>query len=248
MALTDIVKQAERFARSNSPAILTAFGATGAITTAVLAGRAAYNSYPIIKKHEEEHGIPDTNREMYLERAKLVWRLYVPATVSGTTSVACIVLAARVGSRRTAAITAAYSLTEKAFVEYKDKVIETFGETKEQKVRDQIVQDRVNNNPPNQTIITGTGDVMCCELFTGRYFKSDIETLRKAENEINARLLKHDHATLHDLYYILGLPFTSHSDSIGWESDRLLGLEFTSVLSPDGKPCLAFEYNYYKPV
>lgn len=244
MALTDIVKQAERFARSNSPAILTAFGATGAITTAVLTGRAAYKSYPIIKKHEETHGIPDTNREMYLERAKLVWRLYVPATVSGTTSVACIVLAARVGSRRTAAITAAYSLSEKAFNEYKDKVVETFGEKKEQKVRDDIAQDQVNKTSGNQLVVIPDGSVMCCELHTGRYFHTDMESLRKAENQINSQLMKHDYASLSDFYDLVGLPHTSNSGNLGWESGKLMELEISTVLSKDNKPCIAFDYNY----
>lgn len=250
MTLMDIVKQTEKLARENSPAILTAFGATGAITTAIFAGKAAYESYPIIKKHESIHGIPDSTKQMYLERGKLVWRLYIPATISGTATIVCIVMAARVGSRRTAAITAAYTLSEKAFVEYKEKVVETLGQNKEQKIRDQIAHDRVTNNPPTQTtIISGSGgDVICCELYTGRYFKSDIETLRKAENEINAELVNQVRATLSDLYYILGLPNTTNADNIGWDSDKLLKLEFTSVLSPDGKPCLAFDYNYTKPV
>ena len=101
---------------------------------------------------------------------------------------------------------------------------------------------------PGYPARVAAGTVLCHESYTGRYFECDMETLRKAENEINSRIVKHDRASLNDLYYILGLGATSYSDNVGWDSARLLELEFSTVLSQDGKPCLAFDYNYTKPV
>jgi hypothetical protein len=71
-----------------------------------------------------------------------------------------------------------------------------------------------------------------------------METLRKAENELNARLLAHDYATFDDFYYMVGLTRTSSSSQIGWKSDKLMKLEFSTVLTEDGRPCLSFDYNY----
>lgn len=239
---------ARSFVRDNTPAILTAFGVTGTIGTAYLTGKAAYESYPIITRYEAFHGLPDSTREMYIRRGKLVWKLYVPAIVSGTSTVLCIVIAARVGSRRTAAITAAYTLSERALVEYREKVSETIGAGKEQKLRDELAQDKVAKNPPGPTIITGDGQVLCYELFTGRYFNCTMENLRRAENNINARMIKHDRATVSDFYDEVGLPYTSYSSEVGWESDKMLELEFSTVMSEDSRPCIAFAYNYTTPV
>jgi hypothetical protein len=248
MDLTQYFNVARGFVRDNSPAILTALGVTGTLSTAYLTGKAAYESYPVIANYEHYNGIPDSTREMYIQRGKLVWKLYIPAFVSGTSTVLCIVIAARVGSRRTAAITAAYTLSERALVEYREKVAETIGTNKEQKLRDEIAQDKVAANPPSPTIITGDGQVLCYEMFTGRYFNSTMEHLRRAENNINAYLIKHDRATVSDFYDEVGLPYTSYSGEVGWESDKMLELEYSTVLSEDSRPCIAFAYNYTTPV
>lgn len=248
MHLMNYANTAKIFVRENTPAILTAFGVTGTLTTAYFAARAAYDSYPVITNYEEFNGIPDSTREMYIQRGKLVWKLYIPAVVSGTSTVLCIVIAAKVGSRRTAAITAAYTLSERALTEYREKVTEVLGENKERKIRDQIAQDQVKANPPAPTIITGDGKVLCYEQFTGRYFTCTMEDLRRALNNVNAKLIKHDIATVSDFYDEVGLPYTSYSSEVGWESSKLLDLEFSTVLSEDDRPCIAFAYNYTTPV
>jgi len=79
-----------------------------------------------------------------------------------------------------------------------------------------------------------------------RYFACDIEKLRKTQNELNARLIKHDYATLDDFYYMLGLRQTTVSGTMGWTSDKMMELIFSTTLSDDGRPCLTFEYNYTK--
>ena len=73
-----------------------------------------------------------------------------------------------------------------------------------------------------------------------------METLKKAQNEVNARLLKHDYAYLSDFYQLIGLGHTSSADNFGWMSDRQMELEFSTTLADESRPCLAFEYNYLK--
>jgi hypothetical protein len=75
-----------------------------------------------------------------------------------------------------------------------------------------------------------------------------MESLRRAENDINARLNHHDIASLDDWYDIIGMPPTAGSADRGWHSDKLLRVEFTSILTDDGRPCLAFTYNYTRPL
>lgn len=237
----NLAHKLQKLAKDNSPAILTALGVTGTISTAYLAAQAGHRHATYMSEEN-----PHMSKR---DEAKLVWKLYIPAGVSGLVAVGCIIGAARVGSKRTAALATAYSLTEKAFVEYREKIVETIGEKKEQAVRADLAQTHVTDNPPSseKVIIAGGGNVLCCELFTGRYFTSDMETLRKAQNDINSKMLGHTYATMSDFYYMLGIPYTAHSGYIGWEADRLLELEFSTVMSEDNRPCLAFGYNYTKP-
>jgi hypothetical protein len=241
MTIKEVLFRAEKLVQENSTTILTAVGVSGTITTAYLTGTATFKAAYRIMCAEIEGGHIDTKT-----KASLVWRLYIPPVVSGTLTIAAIVSAAKINSRRAAALTAAYSLSEKAYSEYKDKVVETLGERKEKKVRDEIAADQVNNHPPQGVVMLGSGDILCCELWTGRYFNSDMEAIRKAVNVINAKLNRDDNATLSDFYDLIGLPNTTSSSYSGWNSDKLLDLNFSTQLH-EGKPCLAFEYNYVKP-
>ena len=232
------------FLKSNSPAILAAVGVSGTITTAYLTGVASFKAARTIDRMERKKA-----RELDpKEKVELVWKMYIPPVVSGGVTVSAIVVGTAIGARRTAALAAAYSLTDKALGEYKAKVVEQLGEHKEGKIRDQLAQESVDSNPPSgrELMIAGPGNVLCYERFTGRYFHSDMETLRKAENTINAKLNREMYAYLADFYDLVGLSDTSAAQDLGWDSNKHLELTFHTVLAEDGRPALAIEYNYTK--
>lgn len=249
MDISNTVPNATKTIKANAPEILAGAAIAGVISTAYLAGKASYEASKIIKKHEKKNPPSAYRKERVLERAKLTWKLYIPAGLVGAVTIGAIVGSTKASSRRTAAAVTAYSLTERAFSEYKEKVVEELGKGKDRKIRDQIAQDRVNENPPpTEVVVLANGHVMCCELYTHRYFRSDMETLRKAQNDINARVISQLYVTLDEFYDILGLDHTTASNNKGWNSDRMMELVFTTVLAPNGDPCLAFEYNYVKPL
>lgn len=250
MNVNELIGNTTKLLKANAPEILTALGISGVITTAYLTAKATFKAAEeinheqwMLDKEEKSHPL-DTK-----EKAALVWKLYIPAAASGVVTIACLVGANHSSGRRTAAAVTAYSLTEKAFGEYKEKVVEQIGKGKEQKVRDEIAQDRINANPnTKEVIVLSGGDVLCLELYTHRYFRSDVETLRKAENTINSLIVNYLNVTLEEFYDIVGLPHTSQSGLVGWDSDKLMELQFSPALAEDGTPCMAFEYNYVKPL
>jgi hypothetical protein len=247
MTLVDLAKRAEKLVADRSPLILTAVGVTGTITTAVLTGKAAIKADRLLEK-EKYYQSQRSNtpvevlppKEMFL----LVWKLYIPPASVGALTVTSIILANQIGTRRAAAMAAAYALSEKAFTEYKEKVVEKIGENKERLVRDDLAQDQVRNNPvtDNQILMTGGGTVLCYEPFTGRYFNSDMESLKKAQNDLNYQVLSNYYASLSDFYDLVGLPRTKISDDLGWNSDEILELNFSTVLSDDGRPCISIDF------
>jgi len=246
MHVRELVSHTEKILRENSPVILTGLGVSGVITTGYLSARAAFDSAAELITISYMQGASQAPPLTKKQQIKLVWKKFIPAAVSGTVTIGCIVGATRIGSRRNAALTAAYSISERAFSEYREKVSEKFGKGKEQQVRDEIAQDHVTATGPS--VIATEGKVWCCEMHTKRYFESDMETLRRAQNEVNSKMLRHVYATLDDFYYLVGLEFTSNSSLFGWDSDKLMELHFSTALMRDKIPCITFEYNYLKKV
>lgn len=244
--LTEFRSKAAKFITDNSPAILTALGAAGTVSTAVLTGRASFKAAKIIMEEDLELQLTPGEEPMdWKEKVRLVWPLYIPPVVSACLSITTIILANRVSDRRAAAMAAAYSISEKAFHEYKEKVYEKFGENKERQVRDEIAQDRVNRKPysDSDVIITDNSKQLFMDAYSGRYFMSSVDVIRKAENEINYHLIHHVFASLSDFYEKIGLPPTPLSDDVGWHSNRLVELQFSATISDDERACLVLDFS-----
>ena len=239
--LTDFGKRLPKLVVDNSPVILTAIGATGALTTAYLTGRATFKAAEILQAEYPNY----YNHVQIRERARCVWRCYIPPAISATLTVAAIITANRIGTRRAAALATAFATAERAFEEYRAKVVEKLGDKKEELVRAEVAQARVDKHPPGdrEIIVTGNGSVLCMDAFSGRYFLCDMETLKKAENEINYRVLHDMYASLTDFYELVGLSRTSVSDEVGWNADKMLELKFSGTITEaGGKPCIYVEF------
>jgi len=238
-------KQIEKLAVDNSPLILTVVGVVGTITTAVLTHRAATKTTFFLMMEDEDRQQAGLASRTKKEVVEVTWKNYIPPAIVGTLTITSIVGANRIGTRRAAALASAYAVSERAYSEYREKVIEKIGDSKERAVRDEIAQDRVTKNPPaeDNVVIVGTGDVLCCDLFTGRYFNSAIEELKKAQNDTNYQILHNGYASVTDFYDRIGLPRTDVSDQLGWNQDKLLELEFTTCMTEDGRPCIAYRFH-----
>ncbi len=238
-----------KYASDNAPALFTGAAVVGTIVTGVLSGRAAIRANQIVHNYEQEaqHLTGDEEYRANAQKvAELTWLEYIPPTIAGACTIICIVAANRIGTRRTAAVAAALALTERAYDEYKEKVVEKLGENRERKIKDEIAQDQVNRNPvPDSQIVflDGTASQLCYEAYTGRYFVSDMETIRKAANDINYQINTNNYASLGDFHDAIGLDRCEVSDEMGWNLDRLLELDFSSTLTAQGQPCMVMRYN-----
>ena len=234
-----LVKSAQRLAVNNSPAIMTAIAVGGTLSTAFLAARAGYKAAEHLERGAV-HPQDLTPKEKFEE----TWKFYIPAVATAALTVSAVICANRISSRRVAAFAAAYSVLERTSDEYRAKVTEKLGERKEQAIHDEIAQERVRRDPvtSREVIITGNGKVLCYDDYTGRYFESDMETLRKAQNDINDQIINDHYASLSDFYDCIGLPQTGVSDAVGWNLDKRLELHFSTTLSDDNRPCIVVTF------
>lgn len=245
MKIQHYIKVVQKAASDHAPALLTGAGAVGLVGTAFLTGKASFEAAEVIREAQALEDLNEKSHPLELkEKAKLTWKLYVPAAGVGVGSIGCIIMSNRISSKRIAAVAAAYTITEKAYSEYKDKVEETFGKNKERKVRDDIAQDRVSAHPAERVYVARDGgEHLCYEKYMGHYTRSSVEGLNALRNEINEDLLQSDYVSLSSWYGPLGIPVTAASDTLGWRADGgLIELDISTVLSDDGEPCLAFDF------
>lgn len=223
----------------HSPEILTGIGIAGMITTTVMAVKATPKALSLIEENEKGDLEP-------IEVVKITWKCYIPAAVTGCLSIGCLIGASSVNLRRNAALATAYTLSESTLRDYQKKVVETIGEKKEQSVRDAVAKEKVEQTPvqTKEVIITGRGESLCYDSVSGRYFKSDMETIKKAENELDARLRNEMYVSLNEFYYEIGLePLRVIGEDLGWNIDSgYLDLNFSSQIASDGTPCLVLDY------
>lgn len=251
--LANFMSSTREFINKRSPEILTGIGIAGMITTTVLAVRATPKALTLIEEKKDEDAVEVLSP---LEVVKTAWKPYIPATVTGVVSVACLIGASSANAKRNAALATAYKLSETALSEYREKVIETIGEKKEKTVRDKVAEERVKKNPvsKSEVVVTNNGTTLCFDPISARYFKSSIDKIKRAENELNKQML-HDisgYVSLNDFYDELGLDHTTIGDDLGWNVDKLIDISFSSQLNDNGEPSVVLDYvvapksNFYK--
>lgn len=220
-----------------SPEILIGFGLAGMLTSTVLAVKATPKALDILEQEDRELSKVD--------KVKLTWKCYAPAAIGYCASAACIIGANSVNSKRNAVLAGAYKISEAALLEYRDKVTEVLGEDKEKEIRDSIAEDRVRKTErKGEVIVAGKGDTLCYDMHSGRYFKSNMDEIKRKLNEINYKLMQDNILSVNDFYDQIGLDPINTGYDFGWlVDDGLIQLYFTSILTEDGQPCLAVHFD-----
>ena len=233
-----------------SPTILTVLSIGGLIGTVVMAVRATPKVLDLIadEKHfreeseEDEWRVPMTRVDI----VKLTWMCYMPAVAMGCATIASIIGSNTINLKRNAALTGAYYLSETALKEYQAKIIETIGAKKAKLIKDEIAQDRVNKTKKesNTIIITGNGDTLCLDIVSGRYFKSSVDKINKAENAINKCMRDQMWMSLNEIYGFMDLDPISIGGECGWDinTDGEFGFDISTTMSDDDTPCITVNF------
>lgn len=243
--LADAAKNLKDVLVKHSPEILTGIGIAGMVTTTILAVKATPKAVKILESHKEEN-----EKITPVDAIKLTWKGYIPAIITGSVSIACLVGASSANLKRNAALATAYKLSETALTEYKESVVEAIGEKKEKHVQEKVAEKQVKNNPvsDSEIIITGDGKSLCFDPLSGRYFMSSMDILQKAENKLNKEILQDvfGYASVNDFYAEIDLPRTEVGNLLGWNSEHLIDLHITATPSEDGRPALVIGH-YNRP-
>lgn len=220
------------------PDILIGLGLGSMFSATIAAFALAPMMKEEIDKKKEEL---DVDKLPPVEMVKTAAPYVIPSAAFTCLGVGLVIGGNQVRVDRGAAAMAAYAITDATYREYRDKVKEVIGEKKEKSIEEEIAKKEIEKNPlkGKEIILTGNGNYLCYDKLSGRYFRSDIEKLRRVENLLDRRIIDNMFVSLNELYLEIGLDTVDLGDNIGWHVDTgYLQMEFCAQLTDDGQPCL----------
>lgn len=237
-----MLNEIKAFVTRNETTILICAGLAGFVSTTIAATKATPKAIKMRMDVEEETGDLTVKQE-----AQIVAKCYWPVALGMAASAACIIFAHKMDLKKNAAILTAYTISESRLIDYKKAMKKILTPKDQEKVRDEVAKKNIEAVDPVYIENTSglRGDYLCFEPITGRYFKSNIEKIRKAVNDINATLINQNFAYLNDFYYNIGLEQVDIGDKLGWSMHCLgdqLEMEFSSQVTKNGEPCLVLVY------
>lgn len=250
MTFKSVLKAGQAFVNHNSPVILSGLAVAGVITTSVLSGKAAVRAHIILRTHPEA--------KTKKEKAKLLWKTFLPPVVMGTATVGCVIGGQALNQHRNAVLAGAYAIAETSIKELEQKAAEMVGPEKVKEIKDSIMQDKIDAASKDEEIKYGKNELVlqdgnqtiCFDPYSGRIFQSSVNEIDKAINRANTQLFSDMRLSLNDMYDEMGLAHTKNGDDIGWNMDDAIThfkdfpirAQYSSCLSEDKKPCLAVDF------
>lgn len=242
MGLKEVLRTVGNFADKNAPEILKGIGISGTITSLVMAIKSTPRALEAIEREKARKG---ESKLTTWETIKCAGKYYIPCIATEILSLGCFAVGDHIGHKRTAALAAAYAISENALKSYTEKVIEVIGDKKELAVRSAVDKDIIAANPISKTevVVTNHGKNLCFDATSSRYFLSSKQKIDDSVNIINKNLRDEMYIPLNEFYYLLGLESADCGDLLGWNIDKgYLVIKYTTQIAEDGTPALVLNY------
>lgn len=188
---------------------------------------------------------------------KLIWKYYIPMILAVIVGIMCLIASTREGLQRTAALATMYQLTDTAFTEYRNKVVDTIGEQKERDIHTELAKDKAEkaaepfaDNPENGIYRTGDGNTLMFDYLCGRFFRSDIDFVKRQATRLSNDMMRdgiNGFKSLNEYYESINLMKSDIGDKLGWRSDwGIIDIRDSSINHPQtGEP--AYILSFYTP-
>lgn len=235
------MNKVELFLKRHSSTILTVVGAGGVIGTSILAVKATPKALELIKEASEEKGDKLTKMEI----VKIAWKPYIPAVITGASTIACIFGANYLNSKNQASLMSAYALLDRSYKEYQNKVNELYGEDADQNVKQEIALSKMEDTTPSD------GKQLFFISHGPCFFESTMEEVGNAEKEFLKIIEERGYGCLNEYMELLGLPGVDFGWSLCWwageENDpwncRELEFMYYTAERSDGAKCCIIDTN-----
>ena len=236
----------------HSPEILAGVGVVGVVASTVMACKATMKLNDILEesketrdkirevesnpRYEEQYSHEDAKKDLvinYTQTAMKIAKLYAPAVILGSASLGCLLASNDILRKRNAALSAAYMTVDKSFKEYRQRVVDRFGEEVEKEIRYNIKAEEVTSTvvaeDGSETTITETVKTMDPNLYSdyakffdeaSPYWQKDPEYnfmfLKSQQQYANDLLKARGRLFLNEVYEMLGIDKTKAGQIVGW--------------------------------
>lgn len=247
---------------ANSPVLLVGATITGIVATGVMSAKAGYKARGIIDAERERRVDEVTerifstplDRESAVKAAReipakdmvsLTWLCYAAPALTAVSAIASCMGLHMIHSKRHAALAGLYAITAGKLDDYREEAEALLGVKKTQDLNDTMAQKNIDKHPiNNQVVLTEGGSELCFDDWTGRYFKSNLNLIESALNEVNAILIDEGEVDLNTLYDRLGLEPIPSGGDLGWSRTKTkkITLKPGTVKTPEGRPALVVSF------
>lgn len=257
MKMKKVAQMVAKKARDNLPGILTAVSVVGTWSAMIFGIKATPKAMEHIEKKKKEL---QKDKLTIVETVQACGKDYIPAVGSAVVATASGIASAKISMDRTAAVAGLCAATQEALSTYQNKVVETLGETKEQKLYDAAQMDRakkiIDNSPlKDQLDISHDGKYITIDAFSGRAFWCNIDTINNTQAAVNKTAWDSwdNQTTLNDMYTLLddpvNLPPLEMGNHLGFgrvgSNMELLDFKVTHGWYREGIPCIVLNYQVW---
>lgn len=238
-------------AKKHSPEMLLGAGIVGIIAGTVMACKATPKAVQIMEESnktletikevqnttdEETYTPQDFRKDIaltYIQTAGKLVKTYWPALLLLGTGIGFVCGSHHILNKRNAALTAAYTLANQGYSEYRKRVIEKFGEEVDQQLKYGLVEEETEEKVTDEkgkektkkekkTVVSDVKAGPYAKFFdsASRNWQKDSESnryfLKLVENELNRRLERNGYVFLNELWNELDIPRTQAGQIVGW--------------------------------
>lgn len=244
MEIKKVFENVSEYANEHSSDIFFGVGIGCGVAAVALMGVFSPKAYKAIEEKKNEQNV---DKLSVVDTIKTAGKFYILPILSEVVSIVCLSKSRKDDRASSAALATALAIREAASKTYVEKVKEVLGDKKEHEVQALVDKEQMEKSPFSRTelIVTPKGTTICYDPWSDRYFTSDREAIKKAENEINRDLRDELFVPLNELYYRLGLKETEAGKLLGFDMDKgYLEITFTSQLTEDGTDTPVRVLNY----
>lgn len=238
--------------QKHSPEILAGVGVVGVVASTVMACKATMKLNDILEesketrdkirevesnpRYEEQYSHEDAKKDLtinYTQTGLKIAKLYAPAVILGSASLGCLLASNDILRKRNAALSAAYMTVDKSFKEYRQRVVDRFGEEVEKEIRYNIKAEEITSTvvaeDGSETTVTETVKTMDPNLYSdyakffdeaSPYWQKDPEYnfmfLKSQQQYANDLLKARGRLFLNEVYEMLGIEKTKAGQIVGW--------------------------------
>ena len=227
-----------------APEILFGVGCVGIFTTVISTVFATKKMTLKIDEINEQKLEPKEKKiAIAKETAKTCW----PIALNMAITLYCFGASRKIEHDRLVSTAAALAVSTDSLKKIKDKTKEIVGEANAKKINDAVAEEKLKTIQPNAHVYeTGTGSYLCMDSFTGRLFRSDIDSLEKIRATLNNRFHNEMFISFNDLWYELGIPACDSGNDNGWDVNKRNSITFDYTYGPSpitSEPILILSYD-----